>query len=135
MVLSEQEATRIEAQTRVRVDNYIESVKALDSISMLDFWSDSEDFVYAVDGRVLGGFEPWKTRMMDFVRNTSQVLYWKNENIHIKALADNAASYTMDFEVSTVSHEGDNSQVKGAWTYVFEKANGPWKVIHTNCTH
>lgn len=133
--LTEQEAAIIENQIRVRVEKYIESVKALDFDSMLDFWSDSKDFVYAGDGRVLGGYKEWHARMKDFVQTTQRVLFWSNQNIHIKALSDNAASYTMDFEVDFIGVKGDTSHVKGAWTYVFEKTNGKWKVIHTNGTH
>ena len=133
--LTEKEAAIIENQIKVRVEEYIESVKVLDFESMLDFWSDSKDFVYAGDGRVLGGYKEWHASMKNFVQTTKQVLSWNNQNIHIKALSDNAASYTMEFEVSFIGVKGDTSHVKGAWTYVFEKSNGKWKVIHTNGTH
>ncbi len=134
-LLTKQEAETIENEIGARVDQYIEAVKALDSSAMLDFWSESPDFVYAGDGRVLGGSDKWKARMLDFVRTTSRTLYWNNENIHIKALSANAASYTMDFKVGFVNRQGDTIHNEGAWTYVFEKTGGRWKVIQTNGTH
>lgn len=45
--LTEQEIEKIKNDVRTRVDQYTESAKALDSMAMLDFWSESSDFVDA----------------------------------------------------------------------------------------
>ncbi len=132
---TEQEAEIIKNEIKARVAKYIESVKALDFNSMSNFWSDSKDFVYAGDGRVLGGIKEWKARLQNFSETTRKLLYWNNSNIYIKALAANAASYTMDFEVGFINEQGDTVRNQGAWTYVFEKSKGDWKVIHTNGKH
>lgn len=46
-----------------------------------------------------------------------------------------AATATVEFENSRTTTAGVTVNVKGAWTYVFKKYDGKWRVIQTNGTH
>ena len=133
--LSEQEISKIKSEINNRVDSYFEAVKVLNLEEMFEFWSDSEDFIFAGDGRILGGYKEWTNEMNQFAEITDHFLYWNNKNIKIEALSRNAASYTMEFDNERIGVSGDTLNTKGSWTYVFKKNEGKWRVIQTNGTH
>ena len=101
---------------------------------MYKFWSDSEDFIFAGDGRILGGYKEWTDDMSQFTEITNRFPYWENKNIKIEVLSRNAASYTMEFDNGRIGVTGDTLHTKGAWTYVFRRDKGDWRVIQTNGT-
>lgn len=102
---------------------------------MFDFWSDSEDFVFAGDRKILGGYEAWVDVLNQWAETTDRYLYWNNSNIKIEVLSRNAACYTMEFDNERISAAGDTLNTKGSWTYVFKKYDDGWRVIQTNGTH
>lgn len=133
--LSEQEKSKIKNEINNRVDRYFEAVKLLNLEEMYEFWSESEDFIFAGDGRILGGNKEWTNEMNEFAEITDHFIYWNNKNIKIEVLSQNAASYTMEFDNERIGVSGDTLNTKGAWTYVFKRDKGDWRVIQTNGTH
>jgi ketosteroid isomerase-like protein len=131
--LTEKLKGQIELEIRQRVDDYFQ---AKDVEAMLSFWSDSEDFIHAGDGRIYGGYEKWSNWIKNWNRegNIDQVLYFNRSDIHVVVLSEDAAAYTMNFEWSFVQN-GETRIVPGSWTYVFRKSDLGWQVVMSNGTH
>lgn len=132
--LSAEEKEQIEREIRRTVDEYFEAVKSKDLPNILSFWSNSEDFVHAGDGRIFGGYQEWSSWLKNNIDGADEWLYWNNTDIHVLVLARNAACYTMNFENAAIRNR-ETQEVRGSWTYVFRKAESGWQVVHSNGTH
>jgi hypothetical protein len=51
------------------------------------------------------------------------------------ARANDAASFSMEYEWSMISKDGNTVNAKGSWMYVFKKFGEAWKVVHSAGTH
>ncbi len=133
--LRPEEIAEIKKEITERVDAYLVSAQALDLEKVFDFWSDSEGFVFAGDGSILGGSDVWRKSLEQWAASTDQYLYWRVSNSRIEVLSRNAASFTTDFETRRIAVSGDTLNTDGSWTYVFKKYPDAWRVIHSNGTH
>lgn len=132
--LSESEKESIKSQITQRVEDYYEAVTNNKIEEILNFWSDSEEFIHAGDGSILGGYQEWSSWLKEWNNPARDWLYWNNEDIHVIVLDKNIATYTMNFENAYVENM-DTSRTTGAWTFVFRKDEETWKVIASNGTH
>ena len=134
--LTDDTKRQIEIEIKQTVEDYLENAKSKNLEGILSFWSDSEDFVHAGDGNIFGGYQEWSHWLIN--RNKSGVvekwLDWNNSDVHIIVLDKNAAAYTTNFEMSFIS-QGDTTNIRGSWTYVFRRTEAGWKVITSNGTH
>ena len=133
--MSPAERQAVAAEIRERLDEYAEAVTNQDINAMLSFWSDSEDFLFAGDGVILGGYEEWAPLTTKHNAETKRWLRWNWHNVHVVVLSQNAASATVALDYSKISTDGDTVSADGSWTYVFKKYDGDWKVIQTNGSH
>ena len=130
--MSNAERGEIEREVRQTVSHYVEAVQAGDLPNMLTFWGDFDDFVHAGDGRIFGDHDKWTTWIAENLPERWE--YWNNSEIHVAVLADNAASYTMNFETAFWK-EGEKVESTGSWTYVFRKTVAGWQVVQSNGHH
>jgi hypothetical protein len=128
-------AKAIESEIRIVLDGYRKAMLTRDYESMIGFWSDSEDFVFAGDGRILGGIEAWKAQTTADYENTESWEIWDWQNVQILPLSQEAASATVEYRFRWVDNESVTWNSRGAWTYVFRKEGDDWKVVQTNGTH
>ena len=133
--VTDQQRDRIVAEVQQRLDQYAAAVTRKDVEAMLSFWSDSDDFVFAGDGSILGGFDAWAPVTRRDNDETQRWLYWNWRNVHILPLSLDAASATVEFEYSKISLQGNTVSGKGAWTYVLRRDVEGWKVVQSNGTH
>jgi hypothetical protein len=68
-----------------------------DYVAMLRFWSNADDFVFAGDGRVLGGIKTWTAETTKHYQSTQAWEQWDRQSIHTLPLAETAASSTLEF--------------------------------------
>ena len=116
--LSDEAKKQIELEIRQTVDDYFEDVKSKDIEAAISFWSDSEDFIHAGDGRVFGGYEKWTNEMRNFNKDiVEEWLYWNNSDIHVIVLSRDAAAYTMNFE---------NAFIENGETRCYEQWHSCW---------
>lgn len=113
-----EEREQIDREIRQTVSDYFEAAKAKDVEKLLSFWSDSEDFVIAGDGNVLGGYDKWAAWLVAKMDQIDKWIYWNVDDIHVTILSRNAAAYTMNFDYSFIE-QGETREVNGSWTYVF----------------
>lgn len=126
---------QVTEQIRIVLDGYRKAMLTRDYKAMLAFWSDSEDFVFAGDGRILGGSQAWKAETTRHYESTGKWEQLDWQSVHILPISESAASATLEFRSRWIDTKGATHNVRGAWTYVFMKTNGIWKVVHTNGTH
>ena len=126
---------RIVQEISRTLDDYKEAVTHKELSAVKAFWSDTDGFVFAGDGTILGGSKEWYDKLDWYHNETAKWNHWEYRNLHIEALAMDAATATVEFEHSRTTTVGETVRVKGAWTYVFKKYDGKWRVIQTNGTH
>ena len=122
-------------EIELALDGYRDAILSRDYDAMLGFWSGSDQFVFAGDGRILGGADAWEAEMTRHYDSTLSWEQWDWQSVHILPLSESAASATLEFRFRWVDVDGATHNSRGAWTYVFLKSHGAWKVVHTNGTH
>jgi ketosteroid isomerase-like protein len=133
--LSDVERQTVVAEINERLNEYAAAVTSKNLDVALSFWSDSEEFIFAGDGTILGGYDEWAALTTQHTAETAQWLYWDWTRIEVAILSRSAASATVEFDFSSILNQGDTLSLQGAWTYVFKKFEGEWKVIQTNGHH
>jgi ketosteroid isomerase-like protein len=134
-ILSSEQSQSIQLEIQRILDGYREAMLSRDYDAMIALWSDSQDFVFAGDGRILGGIDAWIRQTTRDYEETQSWEIWDWQNVQILVLSDGAASATLEFRYRWVDAEGVTQNSRGAWTYVFRKEGDQWKVVHTNGTH
>ena len=125
----------IRSELSDHMNRYAGDVLNWDRAAIDRFWGDSEDFVFAGDGDILGGHDKWSALLDQYEGQVDRWLSFEYRNLHVVVLSPEVACVTTEFEHSRISTEGDTVNVRGAWTYVFKKSDEEWDVIHTNGTH
>jgi len=128
-------ADQVRTEISSVLDGYREAILSRDYEAMLGFWSESEEFVFAGDGRILGGSEAWIAETTRHYETTSEWQQWDWQSVHILPLSERAASATLEFRFRWVASDGATHNSRGSWTYVFRREGDEWKVIQTNGTH
>lgn len=133
--MTDQERAAVAEAVEQRVSGYVEAIERQDLEYLLGFWADTEGFVLAGDGSLTIGYDTWATQIREIVAGTASVLHAEYKNPHIYVLARDAASYSMEFDWSMATTAGDTVSATGAWTYVFKRLDGEWKVVQSAGTH
>ena len=133
--MSEQERAAVAEAVAQRVEGYVDAIRTLDLDRMLQFWADTDGFVYAGDGSLTVGYDVHAAQLREVIGSTAQVNSMEISDPHIYVLGPDAAAYSMEFEWSMTSVSGDTTRARGAWTYVFKRLDGEWKVVHSAGTH
>ncbi len=81
------------------------------------------------------GYDAWAERLRDNQAKRPTVNSIAKSNEHVYVLARDAVSYSLEFEWSMTTIEGDTLKSRGAWTYVFKKFEDTWRVVHSAGTH
>lgn len=134
-VMNEQEKYEIIKEVNDRVTEYVAAMKKLDVNKMLTFYTDTQDFVLAVDGSLLIGYDKFSVRQRTKTLKIKSVNKIDVKNIHVYVLSKNAASCSYQFEWSMTRKTGDTIKSTGSWNYVFKKTDNEWKIIHSTGTH
>lgn len=133
--LTPEEEARIAAEVDATVRAYADAVRSLDVDGMLAFWADVDGFAMAGDGTLLVGYEPWADHIRQFVESTAEARHFELRNPQVYVLAQDAVSYSCEFEWRTTSKEGETTNASGSWIYVFKRFPEGWQVVHSAGTH
>jgi ketosteroid isomerase-like protein len=102
---------------------------------MLDFFVNTEEFVFAGDGLLVVGFDKYAVRLRNVISNFTEVTGFEYKEPHVYVLSKDAASWSMEYEWSVTNKEGNSVNAKGSWMYIFKKFDDAWKVVHSAGTH
>jgi len=133
--LDEAQRQLVIREVQQRLDQYAAAVTGKELDAILSFWSDSDDFVFAGDGSILGGFNQWAALAKQDNEQAERWVYWNWRNVHILPLSRDAASATLEFEYEKVLLQGDTVQGHGSWTYVMKRTDAGWQVYQGNGHH
>ena len=134
-MLSPAEREAIVAEIIHKQEQYRDAAMRLDLAGQLAYWDDSEDFVMAADGAIVGGYDEWAEQLTRFHDETERWLKWGNSNVHVAVLSREVASSTLEFEYAKILKDGSTLNARGSFTNVFRKRDGVWKAVHANGTH
>jgi len=129
------EKAAVAEAVEARVTGYIDAISRRDLDAMLDFWADTDGFVMAGDGQLTVGYAAWAEALRANATDRVTVNSIAKSNEHVYVLAPDAAAYSMAFEWSMTQAAGDTLRSRGAWTYVFKRLDGAWRVVHSGGTH
>lgn len=109
----------------------IKAAESLDGELLADCVDDRYQAGFIMNGRFLRSFDDV---MADFKENVkgckSQKLNITNKKITI--LADNAAMLAASGDYSLDLEDGRTLTGRFAWSFVYSKVNGSWKIIHAH---
>ncbi len=132
--LTQAEKGVIASAVEARVNGYVDAARRRDVDWFLGFWADTDEFVLAGDGNLVG-HDGWADQVRKAVADTRDILAFEFFNRHTYVLARDAAVHTTQFRWALVQMNGDTLRMHGSWSYVFKKIDGVWKVVHSAGTH
>jgi ketosteroid isomerase-like protein len=132
--LTQAERAVIASAVEARVNGYVDAARRRDVSWFLDFWADTDDFVLAGDGNLVG-YAAWADQLRKAVADTREILDFEFFNRHTYVLARDAAVHTTQFRWALVQANGDTLRMHGSWSYVFKDFDGVWRVVHSAGTH
>lgn len=133
--MTDQERAEIAEAVSAAVDSYFEAAKQLDFEGASEFWANTDGFVIAGDGTLIDSYEVWMSQIEEVWAGIAEYNRVESINPHVYVLARDAAVYSMKFEITSTSTEGEIVNMHGSWTYVFKHLNGRWRVVHSAGTH
>jgi len=134
-IMSEQEKEEIAQAVEERIADYIDAIKKKDIERMLNFWADTEGFIFAGDGLLTVGYDNYANQLREAMSNTAVMKSIEYKNPHVYVLSKDSASLSLEYEWSMIDTEGNTVNAKGSWMYVFKKLDDIWKVVHSAGTH
>jgi ketosteroid isomerase-like protein len=133
--MNDQQKADVVAGVSAAVAEYGETIKKMDFDAAGEFWADDPGFVIAGDGALVASYHQWMSQIKDMWDGTSEVNYVELFNPHVYVLSEDAAAYSTEYRWSITSHEGETTNARGSWTYVFKHLNGRWRVVHSAGAH
>ena len=130
-----EEQAEIKQTLTQRLSDYAVSVQQRDIAAMMDFWADVDGFVIAGDGELTVGHDVFESGIRQNIVNRPTVNHFSFTDPHVYVLGRDAASYSVRFDWSMTTTEGDTINARGSWTYVFKRFEDAWRVIHSAGTH
>lgn len=134
--LSEAEKQSIAKEIQLYANDYGDALRRKDLKWFQQFWANTNEFVFAGDGRVVTDYNSEITgKMKRIFADVKEIPVFEFSNGHVYVLSKDAASYATDFTWTVVSYKGDTTRCKGAWLYVFQKSADGWRVVQSAGTH
>ena len=133
--MTDQEKAEVVARVSAAVAGYGEAIKKMDLEAAGEFWADDPGFVIAGDGALVASYDEWMSQIKELWDGTAEVNSVELFNPHVYVLAEDAAAYSTEYKWSITSNEGETTNARGSWTYVFKHLNGLWRVVHSAGAH
>jgi uncharacterized protein (TIGR02246 family) len=99
-----------------------------DAGKLYSHFSDSVTGVF--DGMVMGSWEEHKKEGHAFFASQKEIKYTIDSIYSIDVIDAEASILAGTYSISTTDTTGKTVNSSHAWTYVFKKQNGEWKVVH-----
>ena len=109
----------------------IKASESFDTKGLSDCVNDALKAGFINNGNYLNSFEEVMDGYKEGIEGVKSLKY-NISNKKITVLADNAALLTASGNVSLALEDGRTITGGFAWTFVYSKVNGSWKIIHTH---
>ena len=133
--LTDSQRTEIIKTVEQSFSEFSDQFVQLNPEGIMESFASEDEIVWTVDGAVFKGrnaIEKWMREALEPVQVWNTMEYGEAQ---IYILAKNAVVHSVDFDESFTLATGDTARVRGAWTNVFKRINGEWKVIHSAASH
>ena len=129
--LTENQKEKIASEIAADFDKNIKASESFDAKGLTDCVNDTLKAGFINNGIFMNSFDEV---MKDYERGINGVksLKYSVSNKKITVLSDNAALLTASGNVSLALEDGRTITGGFAWTFVYSKVNGSWKIIHTH---
>ena len=98
--------------------------------------ANTEGYLFAADGKIIfTDYQSYTKGVKSSFEDVQHFIELDNTKTYVFPLAIDAATCTTEFQGKYINTEGDTITHNGCWTFVFQKFDGEWKVIHENGTH
>ena len=82
------------------------------------------------DGAVMGSWDEHKKEGKAFFGSQKEIKYTIDSIYSIDVISNEVSVLTGTYSLSAIDTLGNGINTSHAWTYVFNKQNGDWKVVH-----
>ena len=100
---------------------------------MIDLYSADERVVSSSGGELAVSIDEVRTGVVRFWEQAGQNMRearWTWEEVHVERLSEDAAVLTGTWSIPHLAPDGQPHVVAGAWTAVFRRIGGEWKIVH-----
>jgi hypothetical protein len=134
--ISDSEKRLIIEELQSRLNDYSDAFKRKDIVGVLNFWSNTPDFAFAGDGKLITDYDSiFVPRMQNRLPKVQEVPYFDFVVERGAILSKDAVSVTSTFDWAQIETTGDTVRARGTWLFVFMKKNGQWSVVQSAGTH
>lgn len=125
--LTDAERDNIKEEIKQITNSIYESGNRKDAVQLYSNFSDKTTGIFS--GTVMESWEQHKRQGADFFASQREIEY-KIDNMTVDVLSGDAAVLYGKYTMTATDTAGITINAKPAWTYVFTKENGKWKIIH-----
>ena len=125
--LTDADRERITEEIRLLTNSIFEAASRKDIDQVYANFSDK--VTGAFPGTIMESWEEHKQQSAEFFAMQETVEY-KIENMNIDVLSSNVAVLLGKYTFIATDTTGTTINSSSAWTYVFNKENGKWKIVH-----
>ncbi|MEX2584163.1 MAG: DUF4440 domain-containing protein [Gemmatimonadota bacterium] len=100
---------------------------------MSSLYANSDRVVSASGGTVTLSMDSVRVGIGDFWQMAGQNMRnarWIWHEVHVERLAPDAAVLTGTWSIPHIAPAGNDHVIEGAWTAVFSRRSGDWKIVH-----
>ncbi|MCB0634453.1 MAG: nuclear transport factor 2 family protein, partial [Lewinella sp.] len=127
-----------ETLEKLAVDNLKAWEPPFSEEAFLDFFTQTEDFSFAVDGFHITSYEDWVGvvyESMDHDRKSYKTYTDNIEHVETDIINEDYGFVTVDYTWDYTNNDDVRYMVKSIVTMLFRKENGGWKIVNTHCSH
>jgi hypothetical protein len=131
--ITDAEKAEIRSTVLKEFNEAVEGQRSLNWEKVLGLYKLDEDFSWIYGGKVNIGAESFKKMVESFVPNIKEYLYMESPNLKVIVLdRDFALVLDEESKESFIMTNGDTIISKGAGSYLLQRFDTLWKVIHQN---
>ena len=129
--LTQNQKEKIVSEITADFEKNIKAAENLDAKGLTDCVDDTFKAGFINNGNFLNSFDEVMKGFNEEIKGVKSLKY-SISNKKITVLADNAALLTVSGNASLALEDGRTFTGGFAWTFVYSKVNGNWKIIHTH---
>ncbi len=129
--ISEKKKTRILEELEVVFLDNLKTGENLNADRLSESVDDSPGAGHILNGVFFSSFEPILQQTRSGMRNLKSLKY-EIQNKRVTVIADDAAIVAVSGKAAAESTSGQKFTNSFAWTFVYRKTGGQWKVIHSH---
>ena len=129
--LTKNQKEKIASDITVLFEKNMKAGENIDSKGLANFVDDTLNAGFINNGNFLNSFDEVMKGYNEGIKGVKSLKY-NISNKKITVLADNAALLTASGNASLTLEDGRIIPGSFAWTFVYSKVNGNWKIIHSH---